>query len=100
MTGWHVWPGSTLRHPLARWAAMLVGIVVATLLFVFAFGVLVIGGLAFLAFLAARALTGRNPAGPSRGTSNPNSPRPVIEGQFVVVEPDAANRRGAAGQCH
>ncbi len=81
------------RHPLARLAMGVLGIVVVALFVtvgVFALAALAVGGALLLLVNAMRAPR-RPPAAAGPGTATQSTPPGVIEGEFKVVsEPPAA----------
>jgi hypothetical protein len=83
------------RHPLARFVAALIAIVLVAALVavgVFAFAVLVIGG---ALFALARAL--RAASHPAAATPHAPAPPGVIEGEFTVVADGPAHKRAPSG---
>lgn len=81
-------PGSRLRHPLVRFAAAVLGVVVIVAVGLFALGALAIGAIILTIAMAVRRF-GRPAAASAVESTRAPLRNGVIDGEFVVV--DSAN---------
>lgn len=95
MMQWTFQPRTRLRSPLARFAAAVIGIVVIAAVGLFALGALAVVAIILLIGFGLRRLTGG--ATPAAARTPPSmsstSESQVIDGDFVVIEPNSQTRR-------
>lgn len=85
-------PGLRLRHPLARLAAAVLGIVLIVGIGLFALGALAIAAIALAIAMAVRRFGPRKAPAMAAGTAQAPLHGDAIDGEFVVIEPGGSRR--------